>query len=478
MSTRTLIVAFDSAEPQLVRQWAGEGLLPTLQRLLADGDSRDIENLPGFGNGVFWPCIYTGSDPSVHGGYYLRAPEPPDFALQPFDKHKYVRPPFWKKLAAEGRRVAIIDPVECPFAGLPDGVELIDWMVHRREHTPFSTPPSLIDDVIERYGDDPFEGNLDRTLKTGMKATELADVSDRRIRNKTDVALELLTQQDWDLFLVSYPDPHDIGHGAWHLHEQAAPGDTGIDDPLLRCYQRLDSALAELMHAVGPTAQTLVLMGPGMEANVTANALLPDVLRAFQGRRRGGVKRSIRRAARAIIEAEWIPWHLRTRFRDQRSRIGASVQVREGVRYFTVPHNDNAGAVRINLAGREQHGVVQPGGEYDAVCEDLARRLLGLRDAGGRLPAVSEVVRVHAHYDGPELDRLPDLLVIWNREADLQTIGSTDVGEFHNERVTHRSGDHSQRGLLLSDRSLEAAPRGTLDPMQVTPVLLCAVNRV
>ena len=77
MSARVLIVTFDSAEPQLVRQWARQGLLPSLNQLLSDGDFRDIENFAGFGNGVFWPSIYTGTDPSYHGGYYLRQPKPP-----------------------------------------------------------------------------------------------------------------------------------------------------------------------------------------------------------------------------------------------------------------------------------------------------------------------------------------------------------------------------------------------------------------
>jgi hypothetical protein len=246
---------------------------------------------------------------------------------------------------------------------------------------------------------------------------------------------------------------------------------------MLACYRRLDEALARLMPAAGPAAQTLVLMGPGMEPNVSANALLPDVLRAFQGRRRGGLKRGIKRAAKAVIGAEWIPWHLRKRFLDQRSRIGASVQAREGVRYFTVPHNDNAAAIRLNLVGREPHGVVQPGPEYDALCDELARRLRDLRDASGQLPAVADVIKIHDHYAGPELARLPDILVVWNREADLSAVGSEAIGVFRSEHAGHRTGDHSPRGLLLSDHPLGPGPVGKLDPMEVTPLLLEAVNR-
>ena len=482
MPASTLMVTFDSVEPRLVRQWTAEGELPSLRTLLEGGHVREIENLRGLGNGVFWPCIYTGYDPSFHGGYYLRAPMPPDFALKPFTKFDYVLPPFWKALDEEGLEVVVIDPVECPVAGLANGIELIDWLVHRREGPPFSTPPELIDHILARYGDDPFEGNIDRTLRLRMTAEALSEVSARRIASKTDAALELLAQRDWDVFILSYPDAHDIGHAAWHLHDPdtapgaVSPAASAGADPLMRCYAALDEALGRLIPAAGPDARIFVVMGPGMERNATANALLPDVLRAFQGRRRRGLKRQLSRAARAFAESEWIPWGVRQHFRDHRARIGADVQTREGVRYFSVPHNDNAGAVRINLAGREPHGVVQPGRDYDALCDELSGRLLDLRDAGGRVPAVSEVIKLHDCYHGPELARLPDLLVVWNRQADLSAMGSDVIGVFRKARPTPRSGDHSARGLLLSDAPLEGAAEGVLTPMQVTPILVDAAR--
>lgn len=478
MPARTLIVGLDSAEPVLVRAWAAEGRLPNLARLLA-ADGRDIGNLPGFGNGVFWPCIHTGADPSCHGGYYLRQPQPPDFAVEPFTKHDYLLPPFWRGLEADGLDVAVIDPVEAPIGGLSRGIEVLDWNVHRREAPPWSHPPDLIQRLIERYGDNPFHGNVDRMVADGLSPERLSALSDQRIRNKTDAMLELLAGRDWDLFMVSFADSHDIGHRAWHLHDPCGGGvgdvATEVQDPLQRCYEQLDAALGRLMQAVSAGGRTVVVMGPGMERNVTGRVMLPDLLRAFQGRPAKPLKRALRHGVRSAIRARFLPWGVRDRLRSQRLRAAAGARNRGGHRYSMVPHNDDASAIRINLAGREAHGVVAPEA-YDATCDELEACLAELQDASGRRPAVSEVIRVHRHYAGPALNRLPDLLVVWNRSADLNRIRSRRFGEFAGSRDAMRSGDHSRRGLILSDRALGGSASGPLAPMQVTALLDAAVR--
>jgi predicted AlkP superfamily phosphohydrolase/phosphomutase len=153
------------------------------------------------------------------------------------------------------------------------------------------------------------------------------------------------------------------------------------------------------------------------------------------------------------------------------------VQGLSGARYYPVPHNDNAGAIRINLAGRDPHGIVSRGQEYDQVCRELAGRLLRIRDASGNKPLVSEVIRIHDQFNGPWLDLMPDLLVVWNRRADVSEITSPDIGRLVNKSDNHRTGDHSRRGLVISSNPFGHDKEMTLDPTQVTPILLEAAKR-
>ena len=143
MSAKVLLVNLDSAEPSLIREMVAQGQLPTLAKLMAKGTSLDIENLPGFGNGVFWPCMNTGVDPSWHGSYYMTQPKPPEYELEEFRKEDFCYPPFWKQLESEGLRVAAIDAVESPVAGMNHGAEIGEWITHRRTKPPHSSPPQL-----------------------------------------------------------------------------------------------------------------------------------------------------------------------------------------------------------------------------------------------------------------------------------------------------------------------------------------------
>jgi len=62
-------------------------------------------------------------------------------------------------------------------------------------------------------------------------------------------------------------------------------------------------------------------------------------------------------------------------------------------RAFCIP-NDYTGAIRINLKGREPNGIVEPGREYDDLCDELVSEIDNLvnPDTGKRM--VSEVLRI------------------------------------------------------------------------------------
>ena len=476
MPARLLVVTLDSVEPWLVSEWTSSGDLPNLKRLLDTGQAVDIENLPGFGNSVFWPSLYTCADPSHHGGYYIRQPKPPRFTLEPFVKADYVMSPFWAKLEQDGRDVCVIDPIEAPVARLSRGVEIIDWMIHQGDGTPVSFPPARIDDILSRHGADPFDGNADRCVREGMPLETLMAESIRRLERKTDAVLDLLQERDWDCFIVNYADGHDIGHLGWHLHELAmqAP-EAGRDDPLKQCYAALDRALGRIVAATDPALPLMVVMGPGMERDVTGNPLLPDILDALQGKQRKPARNLVTKAGRALVGSRWLPWSLRERIRAGKSRAGMAVRARSGLRYFSVPHNDNAGAVRVNLQGRDPTGIVGAD-DYDGLIDRLCEQLLRIRDASGNEPLITDIVKVRRHYDGPELDRLPDLLLTWNRAADVSAVSSPDIGRIKNKYPGIRTGDHSTRGLLIANLPIEISPSPPLTPMQAGSLLMATAE--
>jgi predicted AlkP superfamily phosphohydrolase/phosphomutase len=124
---------------------------------------------------------------------------------------------------------------------------------------------------------------------------------------------------------------------------------------------------------------------------------------------------------------------------------------REGRRYFEVFANDRTAGIRVNLAGREARGMVQPGVEYEAVCDQLLVDLHALRNAETGEPLIREVLRTRDHYRGPYLDLLPDLLVTWNRSSPINAAASAKIGVVDSRGIAmRRTGDHRIIGRFFA----------------------------
>jgi predicted AlkP superfamily phosphohydrolase/phosphomutase len=65
----------------------------------------------------------------------------------------------------------------------------------------------------------------------------------------------------------------------------------------------------------------------------------------------------------------------------------------------------------INLAGRDPQGIVQPGDEYEELCNSIVEGLESLHDPDTGLPAIGKVHRREDIYWGNHVDTLPDLQV-------------------------------------------------------------------
>jgi predicted AlkP superfamily phosphohydrolase/phosphomutase len=131
---------------------------------------------------------------------------------------------------------------------------------------------------------------------------------------------------------------------------------------------------------------------------------------------------------------------------------------------FAVLHNENAGGLRINVAGREPAGCVKPGADYEAVCASLTRDLLDLVNVD------KEVVRIADECHGHRLETLPDLFAIWSREAPIRAVTSPKIGVVTEPRVIGaRTGDHSPNCVLYA-QGPRVTRRGPIDPMAVEDI--------
>ena len=60
MRARTLVIAFDAADPAVVLDLAGRGRMPNVSALLEQGVSAAMRNPSGCYVGATWPSLFTG----------------------------------------------------------------------------------------------------------------------------------------------------------------------------------------------------------------------------------------------------------------------------------------------------------------------------------------------------------------------------------------------------------------------------------
>lgn len=451
---KVLLIGLDSGEPQLLLGWAQQGVLPVLKDLLDRGTWCEANAPRGFGNGVVWPSLHTGVGPASHGRYYIHQLKVGSYDIVDFQEDTGLcRAPFWKPVSDAGRRVAVIDMVRAPLVHGLNGIQIADWMTHDATGPTRSWPPELATQITARLGPDPMSGNADRFVGDGNKHLQLRDALCQRIATKTRLTREYLEQGNYDLLVSVYADPHDIGHLCWHLHDpQHVDHDPAFvrhhGDPLKDIHVALDKALGELVATLDDNTTLVLFSGPGMGPGYTGNYVLDSILLRLDGieaKSEPGMRDNLRGLYKKLV-----PFHLRRRIQTQQAQrhAAATARARSRRRFFQVPHNQNAGAVRINLRGREPNGLVSPG-DYDAVCDELIHALQRVVNVDNGEPLVAEVIKVHQTCRGPQLDQLPDLLVVWNRPTPIVTVESAEIGRISKPYSVIRTGDHTPHCMVL-----------------------------
>ncbi|MGA8259484.1 MAG: alkaline phosphatase family protein [Arenicellales bacterium] len=455
--TGLLFIALDGMTPRLIRSWAREGLLPCLDEFIRTGCSREVVVPKGFGNDAFWNSLVSGTLPGDHGYYYRNVFRPESYALDRYDLDREIgMEPFWGRLSETDLELAVVDIPEVKHAGRINGLEVTEWITHARFSPTQFIPPALKEDWLDRFSVDPTGGYTESMApRTGRQFVELRDKLLTSVEQKTRGVLHYLDRGGWDLFAVGYTQGHDAGHQFWHVHDPDHPMHRPLwrqryGDPLLQTYQAVDRSLGRLLEAAGKGAKVMIVTGLAMEAKASCNAVMDDILweieRAEYGARAEGVTPP-----------------------DRRHR-----------RFFSVPHNNLSGAVRINLKCREPDGLIEPGDVYARTVDRLERCLRQVVNADTGECVVDEIVRTQEIYDGPRTSVLPDLLVLWNRRSTIKRISAPWFEEIvlHPRGVTDaRSGDHVCTAEMTASFELPFPATDAIPIQDIAPALIRIITR-
>jgi Type I phosphodiesterase / nucleotide pyrophosphatase len=288
---------------------------------------------------------------------------------------------------------------------------------------------------------EPFWNHLSRNGHTSRR-------SRARRTKKTELTKYYLDRGGWDFFAQVFTESHCVGHQCWHLHDSTHPGQpdfaSAAGNPVRDVYVAIDSAVGEILSRVNDDTTVIVLAGHGMGIRRGAQFLLHEILVRLDVAVPAAIAsqtKSPRFVDHVDTALTWgwrrTPANVKKTVYPLRNRIRALMDPPDRLptpklnaakgKCFLVENHFVAGGIRLNLIGREPHGLVRPGAESDALCDRLQQQLLDICNA----TTVSRVMRKRDLYQGEYLDHLPDLLVEWSSDMPLGTavVGKPGTGK-------------------------------------------------
>ncbi len=484
-----MFLAIDAGDRFLIQEWARDGTLPTMQSLLARGLIGETKSVEGLYEGATWPSFYTGVNPARHGFHRLTQIRPGTYEFYRCNPGECIkREPFWNRLSAAGKKVAVLD---IPLTGVSKaihGIQMVEWASHDSVYGFHTWPGELKRDVLNRFGLHPVKSSCDSRGRSPQDFCRFRDDLIDGVRKKCELTIHYMNQVGWDFFAQVFTEGHCAGHQCWHLHDPLHPdyvqeivSVTG--DPIREVYKAIDTAIGTILAHVDKNTIVFILATHRMAHNFGGNFLLEKILEklgvlkikhdADLPRERGMIKQMV-----AAAKGEWrkLPDSMQSTLKpvlfpvyDTARRLVAGKDLYslsrrvdlEHSRCFLHENGNLVSGIRINLAGREPAGVIEPGEESDDFYRQLREDLLHIVDVDSGKPIVKRVMRTSDLFQGEYIDHLPDLLVEWNEEkvvgskilnADASCrmqLTSEKIGIVEGEYTYCRTGDHRPEGLFV-----------------------------
>jgi predicted AlkP superfamily phosphohydrolase/phosphomutase len=133
----------------------------------------------------------------------------------------------------------------------------------------------------------------------------------------------------------------------------------------------------------------------------------------------------------------------------------------------------------VNLRGREEHGIVEPGAEYEQVRDEIAAGAMDIRGPDAE-PIVAAVHKREDLFDGPHIEKVPDLLIEftdykWLGKGNLRKVTDSvwDTIELEPGSDHRYVGSHRHEGIFaLAGPSAVHAERTFVGIEDVAPTVL------
>lgn len=463
--SKLLIIGLDGLNWAIVDRLNEVGSMPTLARLKNEGAWGTLTSVVPTQSATAWASFLTGQNPARHGVL--------DFMVRHADgtyHHSKPHPSttLWHYLGIAGLRVGVLNfPVTYP----PDPVNgfLISGMLTPKGRA-FTHPLKLGEELLTAVPG--YRLDLEWQLYRGRDQALLRDLTDMT-RQKVDALRYLRARFEVDCLAVAFVGPDRLQHGLLRYLDPDHPDyyeaeGTALKDPILEFYAVLDDSLRQVLAGVDESTTLLILSDHGFQS-VRWQFRVDDWLAQHgwlaRQTQRSRLERFVRRFDTPRVQA------IRRRLVKDISRHfgtfapGGTLDWSRTVAFS--PWFRQQG-IRLNVQGREPHGIVVLGTQYEQLRTQIRQALLETTEPQSGQRVVDRVWFREELFDGQFFEELPDLVF------ELRPgFTASPVQQRLWEPTGWASGDHSLEGLFLAwGRGVEAGRIGGASLLDIAPTAI------
>ena len=447
MSRKILLIGLDSAPPELLFDRFQDDL-PNIRSLIQSGVHGDLNSTVPPITVPAWMSMMTGKDPGELGCYGLRNRAARSYGPMAVASSRLVKEALlWDILGAAGKRVVLVG-VPQTYPPRPVNGWLISSFLAPDTGCDYTYPADLKREIERVSGGYILDVPNFRTEDRAALLRQIHEMTERRFR----VTRHLMQTRPWDFLMHVEIGTDRIHHAFWRFldetHRRHEP-DSEFRDAIRDYYRLIDREIGRLMALAGDETAVLLVSDHGakrIDGGICVNEwLLREGYLALESTPREP----------SSLEAAGVDW-------DRTAAWG------EGGYYARI---------FLNVKGREPRGTVPPGGAFEALRDELSRKLAAIPDESGREIA-TQVFKPQDVYQ--TCNGIPPDLIVYFGDLFWRSVGTVGGGEIHTLRNDTGPDDanHAQNGVLIARaEGLESGRKlDGLDILDVAPTILSLMD--
>ncbi len=510
---KLLVVGIDGIPFDRLSEWATSGTLPNTAELLSESTYGPLESTIPPATSPAWQVCLTGKNPGKIGIFGFAEIDPfriPQPAMIPIDSTRIAGQTFLDYLSRANLRV-IARQVRCCYPA---------WEINGCMQTGFPTPSRLDPRRfwppgaagMSRLMDHRAEKRRDTHMPWGWFSLEQSlEAYLGELRKECDVLVDDLRRMDFDCYVNVIGATDGLQHLFWLFSDPFLPITSReqrlFGDAVLRGYRTIDRLIARILDVVPPDVPVMFVSDHGATREATRLFRLNHWLasqgwltptnptdavrrpvpaawrdqadtsqRRFARERRlpanrvAALRKQVIPAVTSCIRA-MLPETLTEYVRRIRWRPYLTPQLPQPKHWpidmsrtqaYGYGFGECCAGVAINLRGRQESGIVEPGAAYDGLCHRLVHALTEVRDPANNRRICRSVWRREELYSGPYADQAPDVVLLFEDDykLDLGTAGPV-IDNRDESQIFARSGEHSRWGVCIG-RGLAFRHRGVV----------------